>query len=114
MYSLKLRGECQSYVGREKDDLWLVHPRDYSMCHRLAKDAVNNGADFLKVPSARRIGGVNVPIFSESEVTDIVSIDECVFAEDGTDLIFQLGATSSSVAVDDVYGLLNQDRMSSA
>jgi hypothetical protein len=46
----------------------LVHPTNYSYCRSVGDRARSSGADFLLVPSARKLGGVCVPIFTRAAV----------------------------------------------
>ena len=66
-----------SFDGSEKDlrpklSEWpeLTHNSDYSFCNRLGAEAVGLGLDALVAPSARRQAGSNLPVFSQSSITE--------------------------------------------
>ena len=71
-YYVKFR--C-SFHGEVKDirkmqDDWpgLVHKDGYKFCNSLGVEATMAGLDGLVVPSARRRGGTNVPVFSRASL----------------------------------------------
>ena len=75
-----------SFEGATKDlrpklAAWpdLTHPDDYTFCNRLGAEAVQLELDGLLTPSARRVNGVNLPIFrcqsiAEAAAHDLVTI----------------------------------------
>lgn len=57
----------------------LVHSSDYTFCNRLGEEARIAGIDGILAPSARRLGGTNLPVFrrralSDPEKGDLVSL----------------------------------------
>lgn len=75
-YTVSFEGVGVSFVDKVADTPQLVHPTDYSYCWLVAKEARDKNVDFLVVPSARRIGGVNVNLFRK---TPVFEIDACIF-----------------------------------
>ena len=66
-----------TFEGTEKDlrpklAEWpdLVHDSDYSFCNQLGAEAVRLGIDGLVTPSARRSGGVNLPVFKRQAISN--------------------------------------------
>ena len=64
-----------SFEGATKDlrpklAAWpdLIHPDDYTFCNRLGAEAVQLELDGLLTPSARRLHGVNLPIFRSQAI----------------------------------------------
>ena len=103
-YTVSFEGVGLSVIDAVATNPQLVHPTDYRYCWSVAKDARDNKVDFLIVPSARRIGGVNINLFHK---TAKFEIGTCVLS------VFKLGAggvvdyVSSSLCcplvVDDVF-----------
>lgn len=54
-----------------KQAVWpeLMHDDDYRFCNNLGADAVKRMLDGLLVPSVRRDGGTNVPVFARSAIS---------------------------------------------
>ena len=48
----------------------LVHDSDYRFCNQLGAEAVRLGIDGLVTPSARRVGGVNLPVFKRQAISN--------------------------------------------
>jgi RES domain len=65
LYSCAVAGKCFDYTRNWKKNKNLVHPTDYKYCHELARRSLDAGAEFLIVPSARKLGGCCVPIFKK-------------------------------------------------
>lgn len=57
-------GTVKDLRAMERDWPDLVHDTDYKFCNSLGTAAKEAGLDGLLVPSARRIGGTNMPVFS--------------------------------------------------
>ena len=57
---------------RPRQDEWpeLTHSTDYTFCNRLGLAAGQSGLDALMVPSARRPGGTNVPVFARRALSN--------------------------------------------
>ena len=71
-----------SFEGTTKDlrpklAAWpdLIHPDDYTFCNRLGAEAVQLELDGLLAPSARRLNGVNLPIFRSRAITKAATHD---------------------------------------
>ena len=69
-----------SFEGATKDlrlklPAWpdLTHPDDYTFCNRLGAEAVQLELDGLLTPSARRINGVNLPIFRSQAIAEVTA-----------------------------------------
>jgi hypothetical protein len=72
-------------VGHEQSYPDLISPTEsgYPFCRSLAGEARGAGHDALRTPSARRPGGICLPVFTESTLTDRVEIGEVEMAPDG-------------------------------
>lgn len=55
--------------------LWLTHDSDYSKCHGIAHEAVQEGLDGLLAPSARRGNGTCLPVFKRTAISNPESED---------------------------------------
>jgi hypothetical protein len=62
---------------RSRQGEWpnLTHDNDYRFCNALGAEAVEVGLDGLVVPSARRSGGVNVPVFRRQALSNPAILD---------------------------------------
>jgi hypothetical protein len=71
------QGSILDLVGHEGARPELISPTEdgYPVCQGLAREARNAGVDGLHAPSARRLDGVCVPIFSEPTITHHQIID---------------------------------------
>lgn len=49
---------------------WLTHDSDYSKCHDIAHEAVQEGLDGLLAPSARRNNGTCLPVFKRAAISN--------------------------------------------
>lgn len=62
--------------------LWLTHDSDYSKCHGIAHEAVQEGLDGLLVPSARRSNGTCLPVFKRTAISNPESEEYVSFTFD--------------------------------
>ena len=62
-------GAVKDLRGAEDDWPDLVHNSNYEFCNGLGLIAKEAGLDGLLVPSVRRIGGTNVPVFSRTALS---------------------------------------------
>lgn len=62
---------------RPKQAKWpaLMHDSDYGFCNNLGAEAVKRKLDGLLVPSVRREGGTNVPVFSRSAISNPIHLE---------------------------------------
>ncbi len=65
------------FLGLTKDlrpmrTVWpnLMHDNDYTFCSRLGVEAVSEDLDGLLVPSVRKSGGTNVPVFARRALSN--------------------------------------------
>jgi hypothetical protein len=56
----------------------------YPLCQSIAAEALAAAYDALRTPSARRQGGVCLPVFIESSLTDRMNVGQVEMAPDGT------------------------------
>ncbi|MEK6681605.1 MAG: RES family NAD+ phosphorylase [Nitrospirota bacterium] len=49
---------------------WLTHDTDLSMCHGIAREAVQEGLDGFLAPSARRNNGTCLPVFKRAAISN--------------------------------------------
>jgi hypothetical protein len=61
---------------------WLTHDSDLSMCHCIAREAVQEGLDGLLAPSARRKSGACLPVFKRTALSSPVSEEIIPFTFD--------------------------------
>lgn len=82
MFQCSFRGTVKDL--RRMEDAWpdLVHEDDYKFCNELGIEASSTGLDGLVVPSVRRKGGTNVPVFSRKSLHSPVSKQLVKFAKD--------------------------------
>jgi RES domain len=102
-YHLTISGKNQSLVGREQHERELVHPTDYSLCQRYGSGAFGLGLDYLLVPSARLLGGVNAPIFKLEAVNEVVESHEGSFLLNDDYLYWEDASGVQQVQIDDVF-----------
>ena len=82
MFQCSFRGTVKDL--RRMEDAWpdLVHEDDYKFCNEIGIEASSAGLDGLVVPSVRRRGGTNVPVFSRTSLHSPVSKQLVKFAKD--------------------------------
>jgi RES domain-containing protein len=68
IYSCNVKGKCINFTKNWKKNKKLVHPKKYDYCQSLGERARKSGADYILVPSARKLGGCCVPIFTKGSV----------------------------------------------
>jgi hypothetical protein len=66
IYSCTAKGKYMNLTKSWKKNKMLVHPKKYDYCQSIGERARKSGADYLLVPSARKLGGCCVPIFTKS------------------------------------------------
>ncbi len=66
IYSCSAEGNCINFTRNWKKSKNLVHPSNYRYCRSIGDRSRRSGADFLIVPSARKLGGCCVPIFTRA------------------------------------------------
>lgn len=82
----------------------LVHPTDYKCCQEVGAMADKDALDALFVPSARRANGVNVPIFREARVGNVVKIDGVSIVVTDTSTEALVGNSKFDPSPQDVFG----------
>lgn len=82
MLNVQYSGLTMELCGHEIDHPELVSPTNsgYPFCQHLAVSARNGGINAMHAPSARCKGGVCVPIFSESCLSDPNIVGEVTFS----------------------------------
>lgn len=85
LLQLEFSGNVRSLLQEVPPCNLMVHPSDYSCCQdvgRMAADT-NIELDAIVVPSARRHGGINVPIFRGDNVGAVTTVNGVtVFVDD--------------------------------
>ncbi|MFV2035041.1 MAG: RES family NAD+ phosphorylase [Halocynthiibacter sp.] len=71
-FSCDFDGSVKDLLSKHVDWHDLTHDSDYSFCNRLGAEAINTELDGLVVPSARRSGGVNLPVFKRRAISNPV------------------------------------------
>ena len=66
----------------------------YSDCQKIAKNAISDGVDYLKVPSARNDKGICFPTFESCKVSSPTKFEEVIFtlSPDSDDVVVQAGS----------------------
>lgn len=82
MFQCSFRGRVKDLRKMEDDWPDLVHEDDYKFCNELGIEASSAGLDGLVVPSVRRKGGTNVPVFSRNSLHSPVDRQFVKFATD--------------------------------
>lgn len=106
-FYLTVGGREKSLIGYEENDPRIVHPKDYSVCHKLASDFQAEGVEFIEVPSARRISGINYAVFKREAV---LSLDECVesrFYKQDNHIFYDSPNSQGLLEIEDVFSKLN-------
>lgn len=67
-FRCSFRGKAKDVRTMQGDWPGLVHEDDYRFCTALGVEAARTGLDALLVPSVRRRGGTNVPVFSRESL----------------------------------------------
>ena len=67
-FRCSFRGEVKDIRHMQDDWPDLMHEDDYKFCTSLGVEAARAGLDGLIVPSVRRRGGTNVPVFSRKSL----------------------------------------------
>lgn len=74
-FSCDFKGAIKDLRPKRADWPNLTHDSDYQFCNALGAEAVELGLDGLLAPSARRIGGSNVPVFKREAISSPVILD---------------------------------------
>lgn len=85
----------------------LVHGTNYDCCNKVAELAYEDERlDGLNVRSARRLDGVNVPVFRETSVGEVIDDDICILHVEDNMLTCFLQRQQFEVVSEDVYSLI--------
>jgi len=76
-------GQIRDLTDKCPPCIELVHPNDYGSCIEIGRLAADDGVDGLLVPSARRTGGVNVPLFRGEHVGNVRNVKSVTVFADG-------------------------------
>lgn len=69
MFECRFSGVKKDLRSRVRDWPELIHTDDYNFCNRLGSEAKRLALDGLVTCSARRVEGVNLPVFSRSALS---------------------------------------------
>lgn len=109
LYTCHIKGKCLDYTRNWKNSRReMVHPTDYSHCHAVARDALDRGADYLIVPSARKLDGCCVPVFNRDACTIVAeqnTFDVSWDSKKGMPYTHD-GKAQRYVKIDEVYGAI--------
>jgi len=108
MYSCKLNGECRDHTIDWKKHKELVHPDDYAHCQQIARTALGAGVKYLVVPSARKYGGVCLPVLKKSGAKVLKPLFIFDVSWDSAAMLPCIEQASSKrlVVIDRVYSML--------
>lgn len=81
-FACDFNGSGKDLRVKHDEWLWLTHDSDYSKCHGIAHEAVEEGLDGLLAPSARRDSGTCLPIFKRTAISNPTSEDVVSFTFD--------------------------------
>ncbi len=86
VYFLRLacdfNGDVKDLREKQKEWPWLTHDSDYSKCHVVAHEAVEEGLDGLLAPSARRDSGTCLPVYKRTAISNPKSENVASFTFD--------------------------------
>lgn len=107
LYKVSINGRYREYTVHDEPSI--VHPTDYSYCNNLGKAAVADGLSYLIVPSARKFGGICMPVFLGGASTVRETETEAfsyIFDHSTDKLSVRWRGSVNDIEFDDVFGSL--------
>jgi hypothetical protein len=89
-----------------KSEKELVNPVNYGYCHMVARQALGQGAEYIWVPSARKVGGECIPVFKSGAARLNAVLRTFDLYWDGTRAYIDDGVSRRYVVVDRVYEMI--------
>lgn len=108
LLEIEFTGQVRSIVDEVPPCMAVVHPSDYTCCQEVGRMASNPTLDLdaLVVPSARKLGGVNVPIFLGRNVGDVKKVDGIAVRVDGDDFSATVNGMDLDPRSEEVFDMI--------
>jgi len=106
IFEVEFDGSLKNLVSECPPCNQLVHPLDYKCCQEVGEMAYKDSLDALSVPSARRANGVNIPIFRQTRVGNVLKVDGVSVIVNETSNEARVGTSKFDPSPEDVYGRL--------